>query len=558
MQIQQLSSYFERIERTSLRNEITSLLSDLFSRASVKEIDKICYLTMGRLAPPYVGINFNIADKTMMKMIAFAYGVKEDEVKRAFSQKGDLGEVAEFYARKKHTKKTPSPSMKEVYTLLLELATTSGTGSQDVKIQKFASLMKQLDPLSVRFVVRIPVGKLRLGFSDMTILDSLSWMVKKDKSFRKPLEDAYNISSDIGKIATVCKEKGEKGIRTMGVEVGIPIRTAAAERLPSAAAIIKKLGTCAAEPKYDGFRVQIHIDSSKKSEKGDLPLFPGEKPSAWVRLYSRNLENTTQMFPEIVKAAQRLPGKKIVIEGEAIAFNPETEEFLPFQETAQRKRKYGIDQKAKDLPLKVFLFDLLYLDGTSYIDSPYSQRRKKLEALVEHSRQDTLLLATEQIFHDTKALERFFQAMITQGLEGIMVKKLDAPYQAGSRNFNWVKLKREEKGELEDTLDCVVLGYYYGRGKRASLEGKVWLGIRMLKQASKILESVGEDVEFFEGQIKDTNELKSLLQNEIQKTMELLKGFTLSVKVLVNILELRVGNVGINLSGSNRGMAFNL
>src|SRR3989344_4359969 len=200
MQIQQLSSYFERIERTSLRNEITSLLSDLFSRASVKEIDKICYLTMGRLAPPYVGINFNIADKTMMKMIAFAYGVKEDEVKRAFSQKGDLGEVAEFYARKKHTKKTPSPSMKEVYTLLLELATTSGTGSQDVKIQKFASLMKQLDPLSVRFVVRIPVGKLRLGFSDMTILDSLSWMVKKDKSFRKPLEDAYNISSDIGKI----------------------------------------------------------------------------------------------------------------------------------------------------------------------------------------------------------------------------------------------------------------------------------------------------------------------------------------------------------------------
>uniref|UniRef100_A0A831YQA0 Probable DNA ligase n=1 Tax=candidate division WWE3 bacterium TaxID=2053526 RepID=A0A831YQA0_UNCKA len=474
MKFSRLAQYFSRIEATPKRMEITAVLAELLKESSPEEIDKICYLVLGQLAPLYEGVEFHLANKMLIRVMADAYVVPGAVVEKIVKEKGDLGDTAEQFAKGKR-QKAKEKSVEEVYRELRHVAETSGIGSQERKIRGMSELFRALDPLSVKYVARIPVANLRLGFSDKTILDALSVMEVGDKSLRPLIERAYNVSADIGRIAQLVKTKGVRGLQGIQVEVGVPVRMAAAERLPDPQAILEKMGgKLAAEPKYDGFRVQIHLDRERKWEAGDVKLeqaklegFEGVEKGAWVRIFSRNLENTTPMFPDIVEAVQKLPAKSLIMEGEAIAYNPETEEFEPFQETAKRKRKYAVEEKAVELPLKVFAFDLLYLDGRDLTQEPYQTRRRVLENLIKSSsRQDVILAAEERVFTDAKELEKFFLEEIEHGLEGIMTKRLDGVYQAGVRNFNWVKLKRVESGKLEDTIDCVILGYYKGRGKR--------------------------------------------------------------------------------------------
>lgn len=459
MKFSRLSQYFSQIEKTTKRLEITAILAELLKEAPEEEAREICYLTLGRLAPSYEAIEFFLAEKMLIKVLSSAYDNSEEKVKELYKEKGDLGDVAEHLANRiQRTANSKAVSRKplavsDVYGKLREIAEAAGTGSQEKKVNLMAELLKSLDPLSAKYVARIPVGKLRLGFGDRTILDALSVAEAGDKSLRPILERAYNISADIGRIAEIAKSKGTAGLKTIKVTVGTPVRMAAAERLPTPGEILEKMGgKLAAEPKYDGFRVQVHCGIDRGSP---------------CQIFSRNLENTTLMFPEIAAAARKLPAKTLILEGEAIAYNPETEEFEPFQETAKRKRKYGIAEKAISLPLKVFAFDLLFLDGKDLTQKPYTERRTALEALIKGSVQDVIIAAEEKVFTDAKELEKFFLEEIEHGLEGIMTKKLDGVYQAGVRNFNWVKLKRVESGKLEDTIDCVVLGYYSGRGKRA-------------------------------------------------------------------------------------------
>ncbi len=469
MLFSKLAQYFSRIEATSKRLEITAVLAELLKESSPEEIDKICYLVLGQLAPLYEGVEFNLASKTLIRVMAEAYGAPSAEVEKIVQEKGDLGDAAEELAKSRAKTSEVSPSTSEVYRKLREIAETSGPGSQERKVRGMAELFRSLDSLSAKYVARIPVARLRLGFSDKTILDALSVVEAGDKSLRPVLERAYNISADIGRIARLVRTKGVRGLQGIQVEVGVPVRMASAERLPTPVEILEKMGgKLAAEPKYDGFRVQVHLDKSRRFKEEDyeqLDLIGGEKISGpWVKIFSRNLEDTTSMFPEIVGATQQLSAESAIFEGEAIAYNPETEEFEPFQETAKRKRKYGIREKLTDLPLKVFAFDLLYLNGRDLTREPYEARRRALEKLVREP--DTILVAEERVFTDAGELEKFFLEQVEHGLEGIMAKRLDGVYQAGVRNFNWVKLKRVERGQLEDTIDGVILGYYRGRGKR--------------------------------------------------------------------------------------------
>ena len=474
MKFSKLAEYFSRIEATPKRLEITAILAELLKESSPEEIDKICYLVLGQLAPLYEGVEFNLAGKMLIRVMADAYMVAGAEVEKIAKEKGDLGDAAEELAKgKRQEAKGKKLEVSEVYQKLRKIAEDSGTGSSARKVRGMAELFQSLDPLSVRYVARIPVASLRLGFSDKTILDALSVAQVGNKSLRPLIERAYNVSADIGRIAQLVKRSGKSGLEKIGVTVGVPVRMAAAERLPTPVEIMEKMGgKLAAEPKYDGFRVQVHLDKARRQESGDgseeqlgLEGLKGTEKGPWVKIFSRNLENTTPMFPEIVTAAQKLPVKSAIFEGEAIAYNPETEEFEPFQETAKRKRKYGIREKAVELPLKVFAFDLLYLDGRDLTREPYETRRRTLEKLMAGVT-DTIMVAEEKVFTDAKELEKFFLEEIEHGLEGIMTKRLDGVYQAGVRNFNWVKLKRVEEGKLEDTIDCVVLGYYTGRGKR--------------------------------------------------------------------------------------------
>lgn len=449
MKFARVASFFEQIEAEAGRTAITELLAKLFSEASAEEVSIVCNLSLGQLNPPYLGTQFNIAKKHMNSVVATVLGEPESDVARAIKIAGDAGAVIAKGTWTAHQDLT----VEEVFERLSLIEAVGGTGSVETKIGMLKALLEDLEPLSAKFVVRIILGELRMGFSDMTLVDALSWMVTGDKSLKTKIEHAYNMCADIGRIASVLKKEGIEGIVAMEVVVGIPIRPAAAERMPTAEALIEKMGTCVAQPKLDGFRIQIHLDRRHKE-----PV---------VRFFSRNLLDMSAMFPDLKKVVETIPVDTLICEGEAIAYDPVTGNFLPFQETVKRKRKHDIEAVQDEYPLKLFLFDILYLDGTSLMGLKHEERRTMMLTMVKSLKTDVIEVVEERKIHSAKELLDYFNANIAAGLEGLVVKKPQAMYQPGKRNFNWIKLKRQEEGHLEDTLDCVILGYYAGEGKRA-------------------------------------------------------------------------------------------
>lgn len=449
MKFRVLSSYLEKLEKTSSRNEITQILADLFKKADKDEIDKIVYLVSGQLAPNYQGLVFNIADRLMLQIISKSYGMDLDKVRALYKEKGDLGNLSESLARGKGK----GLSVLTVYERMVSIANESGKGSQERKISAMAKLLSDLEPLSARFVARIPVGKLRLGFSDMTILDALSVMMKGDKSARHEIETAFNVTVDIGKITKRVKEKGLTDLTKVVPEPGTPIRPSLAERLPSAEKILEKVGRKVyVEPKYDGFRTQVHIYREK-----------GEKK---VVIFSRNLESTTHMFPDLVEAAKKIKVDSAIFDGEAIGYDPKNGKFLSFQETVQRKRKHGVEEAVKKLPLKLFLFDILYKNGKNLMELPFSKRRKILEETI--SKVDEIVEITKQDTVESPVVIRdLIKKYLAEGLEGALIKKIEAPYKAGARGYHWVKYKKTTEHGVADTIDCLVMGASKGRGRRA-------------------------------------------------------------------------------------------
>ncbi|MBV9582784.1 MAG: ATP-dependent DNA ligase, partial [Chloroflexi bacterium] len=268
--------------------------------------------------------------------------------------------------------------------------------------------------------------------------------------------DAYNRTSDLGLLGTTLWTEGLDGVRRLQVMVGRPIRPQLAERLPDVPSLLEKLGGRAhAQRKFDGIRVQLHLDR-------------GQPEGEQVRLFSRSLESMTTMFPELVDGVlQQVQAQTAILDSEALAFNPASEEFMPFQETTRRRRKHGVGDMATELPLKAMVFDVMYRDGEALLDRPLLDRIQLLSEMVR----GTDVLQTEKgvVVDVAQRLDEMFEDSLERGLEGLVVKRVDSPYQAGARNFNWVKLKRHSRGALEDTIDCVLLGYFVGRGKRVEL-----------------------------------------------------------------------------------------
>jgi DNA ligase-1 len=446
-----VASVFEQIESISSRNEITQTLAQLFKQANSQEAKIITYFSLGSLYPSYQKVQINIAQNTVMQVLARLFDRPIDEVKKEVKHAGDLG----LYVMAHAQKRTCTLSVQELYDRLCGLGGFVGQGSNEDKIQDLYELLQTVDVITAKYVVRIVTQTLRLGFSDMTIIDALSWMHAGDKTLKDPLEHAYNVCADLGLVAQTLKEQGVEGIDRFVPTVGIPIRPAAAERLPSAQAIIDKLGTCIVQPKLDGFRLQVHM---KKDALGFVQ----------THFFSRNLIDMSYMFPDIEDEVKKLSVDSLICEGEAIAFDSATGQFLPFQETVKRKRKHDIGQVSQELPLRLFIFDVLYLNGRSLLDVPYVKRREMLLEMLPES-DEKISTIHEQVVRTAKELEYFFLQHISDGLEGVVVKRSDALYQPGKRNFNWIKLKQQEgQSLLKDTVDVVVLGYYYGQGKRAS------------------------------------------------------------------------------------------
>ena len=455
MKFSKLALYFDQIDKTASRLQITKFLAELFHKLDLKEIDKTIYLLSGRVTPLYERTEFGMAEKMIIRAVIAACGLKKEAFMSSYKKSGDIGATVKKFKEETPSLEKKDLSIEEVYGGLYKLATASGKGSQDEKIQILALLIRQLDPLSSLYLVRIPAGAMRMGFSDMTVLDGFSWMLKGDKSLRSQIEKAYHVRPDLGLIGKILKEKGLEGLNKVKPALFTPIIMMRAERLSSAKEIIEKIGACAVEPKYDGFRLQAHYSKDKNE----------------VRLYSRNLEEVSFMYPDIIEGIKKeVKAKEIIFEGEAIGFDPNTGSFLPFQETVQRKRKYDIEEKSKEIPLKFFAFEILYVDGESYLEIPFSQRRKKLEnsiKVVGDIFKDTIMLAPDSIIGEEKKLELMFDDAVSKGLEGVVVKKPKGVYQAGARGWNWIKYKRSYSSKIEDTIDCLVMGYDLGKGKRA-------------------------------------------------------------------------------------------
>ena len=474
----ELAKYFERIEKNSSRLEITRILGELFNKLSAQEIAKVVYLLQGRVGPAYEGIDFGMAERTIIKSAMSALNIDRNYFEKEFKKSGDLGQTVESFKKLYKSFEEKDMEVLAVFDFFYKLATASGNGSQDVKVSLLSQLIRQLDPLSGRYLVRLPTGIIRLGFSDMTILDAYSWMLKGDKSLRPIIETAYHVRPDLGFIGKMLKEKRIKGLEEIEPKAFTPIMMMKAERMSSAKEIIKQIGKCLVEPKFDGFRLQVHYLGSDPRRGSD----PTESLPK-VRLFSRSLEDVTYMYPDIVEGVKKeVKADELIIEGEAIGYNPKTGEFLPFQETVQRKRKYDIGAKSIEVPLKLFAFELLYLNGKNFIKKPFIERRKALEQVTiknkDISKQIIVVDHQEEVDKEER-LEEIFDQAVAKKLEGVIAKKIDGIYQPGARGWNWIKYKRSYSSKINDTIDCLVMGYDFGKGKRTDFGmGAFLVGVR--------------------------------------------------------------------------------
>ena len=444
MKFKEFAVYLERLEVTSSRLEIIRILSELFQKSDAGETDKVVYLSLGILAPNYEGVLLNLAEKMMIRTLAKAYQKDAGDVLNLFKKIGDIGSVAQALSTKYKAADTIL-SITDVYERLLEIAKDGGEGSQDSKIVKMADLLKNLDPLSARFTARIPVGRLRLGFSEKTVIDALAG---HDAKLKKEIEEAYNIRPDIGYIAKLVKEGNPKSAKP---QVGVPVVPMLATRLNSTTEMIKKMGEVAVEPKFDGLRIFIHY----------------RKKDDFLRIFTRNMNAIPlETFPELLEIGKFINADEVILDTEAIGVDPKREMFLDFQKTIQRRRKHNVEKTAGEIPLQFQVFDLLLTDGKSLISTPYIQRRKLLEGVVVNG---NLLRVDEcTVTTDPEIIRKLHGKYLKMGLEGVVVKRANGGYVSGRTGWNWVKMKEEEgrEGRLADTVDCVVMGYTAGKGKR--------------------------------------------------------------------------------------------
>jgi len=456
-----MADAYEKIEATTKRLEMTDYLVEFLKKTPKDIIDKVAYLTQGKLYPDFVGIEIGVAEKLAIRAVARATGRSEKEIEEEMKRTGDLGETTQkFLEKKKQVTFFQEPlTVEKVYDTLDKMAKSTGAGSMDQKINLLAGLLSNAAPKEAKYLIRTVTGELRLGIADMTVLDALALAYGGGKEAREDIERAYNISSDLGRVAKTLAEKGIEGIKKFKVSIGEPIRPMLAERLGSPQEILEKLGgRCIAEFKYDGERLQAHKRDSN------------------VILFSRRLENITEQYPDAVELVRKyVKPKEAIIEAEIVATDPNTGEMRPFQELMHRRRKYGIKQAIEEYPISLFAFDALSIDGKDLTQKAYPFRHKMLEKIIEKS--DCVRPAEYLVTDDPDELEKFFEKAVENGCEGVVCKSIneDAVYQAGARGWLWIKYKRDYKSEMTDTVDLVVVGAFHGRGKRGGTYGALLL-----------------------------------------------------------------------------------
>src|SRR3989441_7676156 len=455
MQFARVVDAYEKIEATTKRLEITELLVGLLRDTPREDLDKVVYLTQGRIHPDYEGIELGLAEKMVMRVLAHATGLEGAHVMRLWKEKGDLGLVAQevIAARRQKPLESSPLTVSKVYQHLDAIAREAGEGSQERKIRLLSELLGNATPREAKYVVRMVIGQMRLGVADMTIVDALA-ATFATKADRARVERAYNMSSDLGEVARVLASKGIDGLNEIHLKLFRPIRAMLAERLETLKEIFERMGTAALEYKYDGLRVQAHISPKK------------------IELFSRHLENITGQFPEVVEGLRNaVRDRAVIVEGEAVPVDPNTGEFLPFQEVSRRRgRKTEVERMSKEFPVTLFAFDCLLREEEDLTSRPYTERRKALEAVVKPI--ERIRHSTVRVMDDVKQAGEVFDEALQAGCEGLMAKALDSTYDPGTHGFKWIKFKKEYSAALSDTIDLVIVGAFAGRGNGPGRTGR--------------------------------------------------------------------------------------
>ena len=457
-----LAEAYRDLERSSGRIALIERLAELFRQTPDDLLPTVALLCQGQIAPDFAGVELGMAERLAARAVAQAASTTAEQVLAGAREVGDLGLTAEQLLGEQDPDRVATLEVGTVFEGLHEVAQAEGEGSQGRKLAGLVGLLGRATPLEARYLVRTVTGSLRLGIGTATILDGLAEVHAGGRKQRQILERAYNICSDLSQVAATLVSGGLAEVERMEVRAGNPVRPMLAQRMSSSAEILAKLGgTCAAEYKYDGIRVQAH-----RTADGALEL------------YTRRLDRVSTQFPEVVKLLdQSLGPREAILEGEVVAFDPASGELRPFQDVMFRRRKYGITEAVSDYPVSLFCFELLYADGTDLTRLPYLERRARLaEAITPSAR---LRLTTAEQVDDEAALEATFEQAVAEGCEGLICKSVapTASYQAGARGWQWIKLKRDYRSELTDTLDLVVVGGLAGRGRRAGMYGALLLAV---------------------------------------------------------------------------------
>jgi len=465
MKFSEFCSYLDRIENESSRNEMSLILAELVKKSSSEEIRNAIYLLLGRTAPLYVAQEFNFSARSIIKSLAVFSGKEVEMINNRFKEIGDLGNLTEEYLG---GQKGSDLDINEVHYHLEKLARISGKNSQKLKQDYFIDLLKKLNSKEGRYIGRIIGGDMRLGLSLKSLFQALSISITGDNSIKDQIEYAYGVKADPGLIAKIIKESGVNAISELRPEPGIPIASKLVERESSSGKIIKRMGDCLIQPKFDGLRVQIHYSKngfSQINNEGELPLSNVNR----VRIFSRNMEDMTEMFPDVVKAIEGFSVQSFIVDGEAIGIDNISGLYMAFQDTIRRKRKHDVDMISKVYPLQVNLFDIIELDGNDLSRLELLERMDILKNLIKNDGGKLIRVTEMSRVSSETELEKLFTDYVDKGLEGIIAKSLTSKYDPGTRNYDWIKLKASSKKELIDTVDAVVMGYYLGTGARAKL-----------------------------------------------------------------------------------------
>ena len=460
MEFSILSEIFQRMEKTSKRIELTDILVELLKKTPKEILPNVVYLLQGIIRPNFEGVELGIAEKLAIHAISKSSGLSIKKIEDDYREGGDLGLTASNILKLKTqtTFTVEKITVERVYDTLFKIAKLEGKGSQDLKMKYISSMLNDATPIEAKFVMKILLGTLRLGVAENTVMDALAIAFTGKKENKEEIENAYNVSSDLGKVSLVVATDGIEEIKKFKISLFSPIRPMLADRVKSETDAIKKMPQLfAAEYKLDGERVQIHKQMNK------------------IILFSRRLENITQYYPDIIENI----GKSInvnegIFEAEIVPINENTGEFLPFQELMHRRRKYKLEKAVLQYPITVNFFDVLYFDDRNCLNLEYTKRREILEKVVKED--NFAKLVPMLLVKNENEIEDFLENSINSGCEGLMLKTPNAVYRAGARGSNWLKLKREYRNELGDSLDLIVIGAYFGRGRRTGLYGTLLLG----------------------------------------------------------------------------------